>query len=58
MKSWRSTLFASGGIGYVLFDTLAKLLDENPATNPDWILLGGVTAGLLAAYLKQSPVQP
>jgi len=55
MKSWKSKVFASGGIGYVLFDTTAKLLDENPATSPDWILLGGAVAAILAAYLHPSP---
>lgn len=55
MKNWRSKVFASGGLGYVLFDTAAKLLDQNPATNPDWVLLGGVLVGFLAALFHPSP---
>lgn len=55
MKNWRSKVFASGGLGYVIFDTAAKLLDQNPATNPDWVLLGGVTVGFLAALFHPSP---
>lgn len=55
--SWRSKFFASGGLGYVLFDTAAKLLDDNPATNPDWVLLGGVLAGFIGFLFVKPPGQ-
>lgn len=57
MKSWRSKFFASGGLFVVLASTAAALLDDNPATNPDWVLLGGVLAGFLGFLFIKPPGQ-
>ncbi len=36
MKSWRTSLFGSGGLAVLWFNVANMLLDDNPATNPDW----------------------
>lgn len=36
--SWKTTLFGTGGLVTVLVNTASMLLDDNPATNPDWNL--------------------
>jgi hypothetical protein len=55
--SWRSKFFASGGAFIVLASTAAALLDDNPATNPDWVLLGGVLVGFIAALYHPAPAK-
>ena len=43
--SWRTT---GGGIAVILSalaGALTALTDGNPATNPDWVALGGAIAG-------------
>lgn len=56
-SSWRSKFFASGGVFLVLASTAAALLDDNPATNPDWVLLGGAVAGFLGFLFIKPPSQ-
>lgn len=55
MNNWRIKLFGSGGFGYIAFDTAAKLLDGDPATNPDWMLLGGGLFALISALYAAPP---
>lgn len=37
--SWKTSVFGTGGIGFLLFDTIAKLVDGDSSTNPDWALV-------------------
>lgn len=52
--NWR-TLFSSGGIGYLAFDTLAKILDGDPLTNPNWGILVAAVVTTGAALFTQVP---
>jgi hypothetical protein len=50
--SWRTSVFGTGGLIFVLGSALGALLDGNPATNPDWALVFAAAApciGLLFA---------
>ena len=52
--NWR-TLFASGGIGYLVFDALAKILDGDPLTNPNWDVLISATVVTISALFTKAP---
>jgi len=54
---WRSKFFASGGLFLVLASTAAALFDDNPATNPDYVLVGGALAGFLGFLFIKPPGQ-
>ena len=41
--SWKTSLFGTTGLLTVLFNVANMLMDDNPATNPDW----GVTITLI-----------
>ncbi len=58
MNNWRTKIFGTGGLGYILFDTAAKLLDNDPSTNPDWMLLGGTLFALISALYSPVPGKP
>jgi hypothetical protein len=45
MKSWRTTVFGTGGLLAVVVTILQALFDGNPQTNPDW----GAAAAAIAA---------
>lgn len=50
--SWRTRLAGLGGILATLGDTLNKLFDGKPETNPDWLVIGAALSlgwGLLVA---------
>jgi hypothetical protein len=34
--SWRTTVFGTGGLLFVIGGTLTALFDGKPETNPDW----------------------
>lgn len=54
--NWRS-LFATSGIGYLAFDAIAKLLDGDPLTNPDWNVLVSAAILTTAALFTKAPGQ-
>ena len=52
MKSWKTTVFGTGGLLVVVAAAVSALFDNDPATNPDWsAVIGAASAciGLLFA---------
>jgi hypothetical protein len=50
--SWRTSLFGASGLVIVLANTIARLLDGDPTTNPDWAAVAAAISaciGLLFA---------
>lgn len=54
--NWRA-IFSSGGIGYLLFDATAKILDGDPLTNPAWDVLISAAFVTISALFTKAPGQ-
>lgn len=55
--SWKTSLFGAGGLATIVFNVASMLLDDNPATNPDWsIILPLLMTSIGALFAKDANV--
>lgn len=56
-KSWKTSLFGSGGIVVVVAGVLSALCDGDPATNPDWNLtIAALMPSIAALFARDNNV--
>lgn len=53
MKSWRTSLFGTGGLVTLLASVASALLDGDPATNVDWTLTIAAAMPCIAALFAR-----
>ena len=57
MKSWRTTIFGSGGLLIVASGALSAFFDGDPSTVPNWtVVIGAVSAAIGHFFSRDNKV--
>lgn len=55
--SWKTSLFGAGGLLTIWLNVANMLMDNNPATNPDWgMVITATFLGISTMFAKDSNV--